>query len=209
MTKEELLAKGLTEEQAKFVISSLESYVDKARLDDAYKERDALKKALGERDTQLEELKKSSGDNVALQQQIAELQKQNAEQQKAHETEMKSLKISNAVDLALTNARAKNNTAVRALLADFIAKAEIAEDGTVKGLDAEVKKLAEGKETSFLFDKIREKVFRGAKPAEKSDTAGDPAEMTLEKFRAMPPMDRHAFSVSHPEEYKNLYGGRS
>jgi len=210
MTKEDLLAKGLTEEQAKFVMDSLgANFVDIARFNDVGKERDALKKTLGERDAQLETLKKSSGDNAALQQQITELQKRNAEQQKVHEAEMKSLKISNAVDLALTGAKAKNTVAVRALLADFIAKADITEDGTVKGLDDEVKKLVEGKDTAFLFEKVPEKKFKGAKPAEKSDSAGDPTEMTLEKLRAMAPMERYNFSVSHPEEYKNLYGGKS
>ena len=109
--------------------------------------------------------------------------------------------------MALTNSKAKNNTAVKALLADFIGKAEIADDGTVKGLDDEVKKLVEGKDTAFLFDKAPEKKFKGAKPGEKGDHAGDPTEMTLEKFRALSPMERHTFSIEHPEEYKNLYGG--
>lgn len=36
---------------------------------------------------------------------------------------------------------------------------------------------------------------------------GDTKTMTLEKFRKMSPMERHAYSVEHPEEYKELYGG--
>ena len=31
--------------------------------------------------------------------------------------------------------------------------------------------------------------------------------MTLDKFKAMSPQERHDFSVKNPEEYKNLYGG--
>ena len=119
---------------------------------------------------------------------------------------MKALKISNAVELALTGAKAKNTVAVKALLADVIAKAELAEDGTVKGLDDEVKKLVEGKDTAFLFDKATEKKFKGAKSAEKGDGGGD-GSMTLEKFRGLSPAERYDFSVNHPDEYKNLYGG--
>lgn len=33
--------------------------------------------------------------------------------------------------------------------------------------------------------------------------------MTLEKLRAMTPQDRYTFSVEHPQEYKELYGGKS
>ena len=78
---------------------------------------------------------------------------------------------------------------------------------TVKGLDSEIKKLVDGKDTAFLFDKAPEKKFKGAKAAEKGDPTGDPTEMTLEKFRAMSPIDRYNFSVNHPDEYKSLYGG--
>ena len=91
-------------------------------------------------------------------------------------------------------------------MADFIAKAELTEDGTVKGLDDEVKKLVEGKDTAFLFDKAPDKKFKGAKSAEKGDGGGDSA-MTLEKLKAMTPIDRYNFSVNHPDEYKELYGG--
>lgn len=38
--------------------------------------------------------------------------------------------------------------------------------------------------------------------------AGNPeAGMTKEKLRAMSAQERYEFSVNHPEEYKNLYGG--
>lgn len=208
MTKEKLMEWGLTEEQANKVMEGLNgSFVTKARFNEVNSELAKAKAAITERDTQLETLKKSGADAAALQDQITQLQTANAQKDKDHAAELKALKISNAVDLALTNAKAKNTIAVRALLADFIAKADITEDGTVKGLDDEVKKLVDDKDTAFLFEKVPEKKFKGAKPAEKSDPT--PAEMTLEKFRAMPPLERHEFSVSHPEEYKNLYGGKS
>lgn len=207
MTKEKLMEWGLTEEQATKVMEGLNgSFVTKARFNEVNTELTKAKATITERDGQLEALKKTGTDAAALQDQITQLQTANTEQKKAHDAELKALKITNAVDLALSAARAKNNTAVRALMADFISKADIAEDGTVKGLDDEVKKLVEGKDTAFLFDKAPEKKFKGAKAAEKGDPAGG-GEMTLEKFRALPPAERYDFSVNHPDEYKQLYGG--
>ena len=208
MTKEKLMEMGLTEEQANKVMEGLNgSFVTKTRFNEVNEELKTAKATITERDGQLETLKKSGADAATLQAQITQLQADNAQKDKDHAAELKALKISNAVDLALTNAKAKNNTAVKALLADFIGKAEITDDGTVKGLDDEVKKLVEGKDTAFLFDKAPEKKFKGAKAAEKGDPSGDPTEMTLEKFRALPPAERYDFSVNHPDEYKNLYGG--
>lgn len=207
MTKESLMEMGLTEEQAKKVMEGLDgSFVPKSRFNEVNTELKTAKDTIKERDTQLETLKKDAGDNEALKQQITDLQTANANQKKAHEAELKALKISTAVDMALTTAKAKNNTAVKALLADFLTKAELADDGTVKGLDAEVKKLVEAEGTAFLFDTSTGTKFKGAKAAEKSDpiNAGD---MTLEKFRALTPTERYEFSVNHPDEYKNLYGG--
>ena len=186
MTKEKLLEWGLTEEQATKVMEGLNgSFVTKARFNEVNTELTTAKNTIKERDTQLETLKKASGDTKALQDRITQLQTDNANQKKAHEAELKALKIGNAVDMALTGAKAKNNTAVKALLVDFIGKAELAEDGTVKGLDDEVKKLVEGKDTAFLFEKSTGTKFKGAKPGEKSDTppAGDdPSKMTYDEL---------------------------
>lgn len=206
MTKENLLEWGLTEEQANKVMEGLNgSFVTKSRFNEVNTELTNAKNTIKERDTQLETLKKSTGDTKALQDQITQLQTDNANQKKAHEAELKALKIGNAVDMALTGAKAKNNTAVKALMADFLAKAELADDGTVKGLDDEVKKLVEGKDTAFLFEKSTGTKFKGAKSAEKGD--GAEGGMTLEKLKAMNPLDRYNYSVNHPDEYKELYGG--
>ena len=206
MTKEKLLEWGLTEEQATKVMEGLNgSFVTKARFNEVNTELTNAKNTIKERDTQLETLKKSTGDTKALQDQITQLQTDNANQKKAHEAELKALKIGNAVDMALTGAKAKNNTAVKALMADFLAKAELADDGTVKGLGDEIKKLVEGKDTAFLFEKSTGTKFKGAKSAEKGD--GAEGGMTLEKLKAMNPLDRYNYSVNHPDEYKELYGG--
>lgn len=98
------------------------------------------------------------------------------------------------------------NTAAKALLADFISKAELTDDGTVKGLADEVKKLAENEETAFLFEKAAAGGFKGAKPAEKGDPPGING-MTLERLRGMNATERHTYSINHPEEYRALYNG--
>lgn len=207
MTKEKLMEWGLTEEQANKVMEGLNgSFVTKARFNEVNTELTSAKNTIKERDTQLETLKKASGDTQALQDQITQLQADNKKKDDDHAAELKNLKISNAVELALTGAKAKNNTAVKALLAGFIEKAELTEDGTVKGLDDEIKKLVEGKDTAFLFDKAPDKKFKGAKSAEKGDGGGD-GTMTIEKFRKLTPTERYDFSVNHPDEYKELYGG--
>lgn len=207
MTKEKLLEWGLTEEQAAKVMEGLNgSFVTKARFNEVNTELTKAKGTITERDGQLETLKKSGADAAALQDQITQLQAENKKKDEDHAAELKALKIGNAVDLALTGTKAKNNTAVKALLVDFIGKADLAEDGTVKGLDAEIKKLVEGKDTAFLFEKSGTK-FKGAKSAEKGDPSGDDGSMTLEKLKAMTPVDRYNFSVNHPDEYKELYGG--
>lgn len=206
MTKEKLMEWGLTEEQANKVMEGLNgSFVTKARFNEVNTELSAAKKTIGERDAQLETLKKASGDTQALQNQITALQEANKQKDKDHANEIKALKISNAVDVALTNAKAKNNTAVKALLAAFLEKAELADDGTVKGLDDEIGKLTKGEDTAFLFDTSGKAKFKGAKAAEKGD--GAEGGMTLEKLKAMNPLDRYNYSVNHPDEYKELYGG--
>lgn len=129
MTKEKLMEMGLTEEQANKVMESLNgSFVTKARFNEVNAELKAAKDTIKERDTQLETLQKSTGNVEALRKQITDLQAANTEKDQTHAAELKALKISNAVDAALSSAKAKNNTAVKALLGDFIAKAELAED---------------------------------------------------------------------------------
>lgn len=206
MTKEKLMEWGLTEEQANKVMEGLNgSFVTKSRFNEVNEENKTLKAQVSERDGQIETLKKSAGDNTELQNQITALQEANKQKDKDHANEIKALKISNAVDVALTNAKAKNNTAVKALLAAFLEKAELADDGTVKGLDDEIGKLTKGEDTAFLFDTRGKAKFKGAKAAERSD--GAEGGMTLEKLKAMNPLDRYNYSVNHPDEYKELYGG--
>lgn len=166
MNKEELIAMGLSEEQASKVMASLDgSFVPKNRFNEVNEENKTLKKSVTDRDKQLEDLKKSSGDNEKLQSQIAELQKQNADQVKAHELEMNRLKVDNAIEQALTGAKAKNVKAVKALL--DLEGVKLSDDGTITGLKEQIDKLSKDDGTKFLFDTAessRQQTFRGFQP---------------------------------------------
>lgn len=169
MKKEDLIALGLTEEQAKKVLDAVKEYVPKTQLAEVERERDGLKATVTERDTQLETLKKSSGDNEALQQQIADLQKANEDQRKAHEAEILQLRLDNAVEAAILAAGAKNVKAVRALIdAD---KLRLEKDGTVTGLSDQIKAIQ--KSEAYMFAEKQQQQFKGFQPGASGDVKPD------------------------------------
>lgn len=169
MTKEKLMEWGLTEEQATKVMEGLNgSFVTKARFNEVNTELTKAKATIQERDTQLETLKKSGADAAALQEQITQLQADNAQKDKDHAAEIKKIKIENAVEKALTDAKAINPATVKPLLAAFLEKADLDDDGTIRGLADEIGKLAKAEGTSFLFkadDTTTTSTISGASPA--------------------------------------------
>lgn len=184
MNKEDLIAMGLTEEQAKKVMDSLDgNYVTKTRFNEVNEENKTLKKSVSDRDKQLEDLKKSSGDNEELKKQIETLQQENANQKKAHEAEMSQLRLDNAIDAALTAAGAKNIKAVRALL--DTSKVKVGEDGKLTGFDDLLS--AVQKSDSYLFaEKQQKQNFKGFQPGAsgnvKPGTKVDMSKMTYEEL---------------------------
>lgn len=187
MNKEELIAMGLTEEQAKKVMDSLDgNFVTKARFNEVNEENKTLKQSVADRDKQLEDLKKSSGDNAELKKQIETLQQQNADQKKAHDAEMAQLKLDNAIDAALTAAGAKNIKAVRAMI--DTSKMKLGEDGTVEGLPDAIK--AVQKSDSYMFNTVQQKqqTFKGFQPGAsgevKPGTEVDTSKMTYSELAA-------------------------
>lgn len=167
MKKEDLIAMGLTEEQAKKVMDSIDgNFVTKARFNEVNEDNKTLKKSVSDRDKQLEDLKKSSGDNAALQQQISDLQKANADQQKAHETELNQLKLDNAVEVALSGAKAKSSKAVKAML--DMAKVKLGEDGKLSGFDEQIEALKKSDGWMFDADQQTQQQFTGFQPGASS-----------------------------------------
>lgn len=201
-----ILGDAYTEEIDKKVSEEIgKGFVARADFNTLNAEKKALADTVKDRDKQLETLKASTGDVEALKTQIATLQTENATAAKAHEDEIKRLRIDTAVELALSAAKAKNVKAVKALL--DLEKAELADDGTVKGLNDQIKKLSGAADSGFLFEQQtpKKKDFKGFQPGESGGNSSEG--MTLEKLRKMSPSERYTYSINNPEEYKELYGG--
>lgn len=161
----------------------------KGEVDSITSERDKLKTDLADRDEQLETLKNSTGDVEAMKKQIADLQAENKTKDETHAAEMKQLKVDAAVSAALTGAKAKNEKAVKALLELDPEKIELLDDGSIKGMDDQIKKLTESDDTKFLFDTSTKKTqMKGAKPGETGkedpDTKVDVSKMSYEELAA-------------------------
>lgn len=200
-----ILGEAYSEEIDKKVSEEIgKNFVARADFNTLNTEKKALADTVKERDKQLETLKTSTGDVEALKTQIATLQTENTAATKAHEAEIKRLKIDTAVELALSAAKAKNVKAVKALL--DLDKAELDADGAVKGLADQIKKLAAAPDSGFMFETKEQNNFEGFKPGESGDSAPD-GKLTLENFRKLSPTERFNFSQKHPEEYKKLYDG--
>ena len=168
-----ILGDGYTEDiESKIAQEIGKGFVSKADFTAVKTQQKKLEDDLKTRDTQLEELKKATGTADELTAQIAALQEQNRKDKQAHEAEVARIRLDAAVDKALTESGARNNIAVKALLAAFLRDAKVGEDGSVKGLAAEIETLAKGESTSFLFDNTKGAVIKGMKPGEAGDGAG-------------------------------------
>ena len=164
MTREELKNLGLSDEIIEKIAKDYEdNYIDKSkgdmipksRLDEVISERDAAREQVVERDTQLNKLKKEieDGDITKLNDTIIKLQQDNKTAAENYAKELKQIKTDNYIDKMLTQAEAKNSVAVKALLAEFLSKNELGEDGTIKGLDAEIERLKTAEDSCFMFGK--------------------------------------------------------
>ena len=194
---------GLEKEQVDKILDENSQDIGKAKGDlekaqsdlvTANQEITSLKAQVADRDGQLETLKNSTGDVEGMKQQIATLQADNKAKDDAHAAEIKQLKIDAAVDAALTGAKAKNATAVKALLKD-LDKAELAEDGTIKGLSEQIEALQKSDEYLFDTKDTKKTQVKGAKPGESGNEDGDHG-VDLSK---MSYSEMAAYLAEHPE----------
>ena len=107
-----------------------------------------------------------------MKQQIATLQADNKAKDEAHAAEIKKMKVDAAVEAALTSSGAINAKAVVPFLKD-LDKAELADDGTVKGLAEQIEALTKADDTKFLFTAKKQTQVKGAKPGESGNEDGD------------------------------------
>lgn len=169
MTRKQLEDLGLTKEQADSVMKINGDDIENAKgtasteIKNLQTEVEGLKTQVGDRDKQLETLKASAGDNADLKKQIEDLQTENATAKANHESELNQLKIDFAVEKALTGAKAKNITAVKALL--DLKDAKFDKEGNVKGLAEQIEKLTSDEGTKFLFEAQKQQQnFKGFQP---------------------------------------------
>jgi predicted nucleic acid-binding Zn-ribbon protein len=133
---------------------------EKEKYKDIQSQLDNANNTIKERDEQLETLK-SAGDVDDLKKQIETLQTENKTNADNYQKELKTLKVNNALEKALTGAKAKNIKAVQALLE--LGDAELDDDGTIKGLAEKIKELK--KSDGYLFEESNTSTtIKGASP---------------------------------------------
>ena len=183
--EKETIDKILDENSADIGKAKGELETVQTQLNNAQTEIKNLKEQVSERDTQLETLKNSTGDVESLKKQIETLQSENKTKDEAHAAEIKQLKIDSAVDAAISSAKGKNAKAIKALLE--LENAELAEDGTIKGLADQIANLQ--KSDAYLFDaatstKTKKEAKIGNSGNEDGDKGVDTSKMTYSELAA-------------------------
>ncbi len=152
MTREELKALGLSDEQIEKIVDDYgKNYVSKGQFNQKNEESKTLKGELDNYKNEIDKLKKDNKDNQSLVEQIDALKNQATEREKTYKAQAKQMQVNNLVELSLIKNKAKNTTAAKALLKD-LDKAEIV-DGDIKGLSEQIEALK--KSDAYLFDAVK------------------------------------------------------
>lgn len=163
MTQEQFEALGLDKNLAKKAAEEsskeLEGYVKKESYDQVDQEKKQLEASLTDHKKQLEDLKKTAGDNADLTKQIADFQTQMQQKETEHQKEIKDLKLTSAIKMSIA-ASAQDGDLVAGLINRD--KLILGDDGKITGLDEQVKALKESK--PFLFKEEKPNPKRGFFP---------------------------------------------
>lgn len=192
MNKEQLIALGLSEEQADKVIEGYGQMVPKTRLDTKIQEVTDLKGQLADRDTQLEELKKV--DAEGLQTKITELQTTNEQLKTDYEQKLQQRDFDYELESALRNAKAKNPKAVKALL--DVDKIQLV-NGQFVGLEEQLMPLKTSDDYLFAVEGVK------GKTPPNPEGGGKPA-VTKEQFAAMSIVEKTDLYNTNYDLYKSL-----
>lgn len=160
MKREDLTKLGVAEDLVDQVMALHGKGVEKAKADlaTANTELEGLKKQLADANSAIEGFKKLDVDGIKA---AADEWKAKAEAAQAEaQQQVQALKFDHALEQALSGAKARNPKAVRALL--DVANLKLNEaDGSVIGLDAQLKQVKEANEYLFESDAATPKIVAG------------------------------------------------
>lgn len=163
MKKEELIALGLSEEQAKTVmaehgrtVTTLNAQISTLQASEKELQSQAAKHA-----EDLKVLQKNAGTSEELKQQIKQLQKENSDKEQQYQQELIDIQRNSALNQVLTESKVKNVKAVAALLDN---DAITFKDGQLIGAKEQLESLM--KTDAYLFD-------LGTKPGSYNPAGGE------------------------------------
>ena len=182
MKREDLTKLGIAEDLVDKIMalhgSDIESH--KTKLTTSQAEVEGLKKQLTEAGAAIEGFKKL--DPEALQKAVDEWKAKAEAAQAEAIKQVNQLKFDHALDGALTGAKAKNAKAVKALLDTNLLKLNDA-DGSIIGLDEQLKKVKESNDFLFESDQPTPKIVVGGTS---KTVIGDPMISAARKAAGLP-----------------------
>lgn len=154
MKREFLKDLGLESEIIDKIMAQYGADVEKLKAENSAQAENikALNLELETKNNEINDLTSQNKEFDDLKQRFSQIQEQKKIAEDKFNTDLRELKIKNALEKELTKAKAKNQQVIMPLLADFIKNAEIDENDNIKGLDQKIRELADHNETSFLFD---------------------------------------------------------
>lgn len=164
MNKEDLKKLGLTDEaimEQVIVLHGKDIEKHKTSLSTAQAELDGLKKQLGDANSTIEGFKKL--DPEALQKAVDDWKSKAESAQAEAARQIAALKFDHTLGDALTGAKAKSAKAVRALL-DMNALKLNETDGSIVGLEDQIKKIKSENDYLFESDTPTPKIVAGGQP---------------------------------------------
>ena len=196
MTKEQLQALNLTEEQINAIIEDYgKNYVSKVQFNeknDAYKQ---AKQEIENLTADINNLSEANKANEALQSQIKELQDAATQREADYNESIKNMKIDTAITKALSKSGAMNETILTGLLDRT--KIAIGEDNTITGIQEQIVALKESDPYLFKQDSIK-----GVVPGDATPKTHDG--ITKEQFNKMSYLDRVQLQETNPDLYSEL-----
>ena len=204
MNLEELLkAQGLTDEQIKSVMGAMKKEkiytTTLENAEDRYNklkgQKEDLEGQLKTSNNTIKDLKKNNADNEELQKTIKQHEDTIKTLKTDSETKIRNLTLDGAINNALTKAKAKHSD----LLSSKIDrdKLVINEDGTVTGLDEQIKSCKETYKDLF-------EVTLGGKTPPNPDGKPTQTTVTKEEFLKMDFYAQSKFANDNPEQYEEI-----